>query len=100
MIFWYFRFEGRFVNGSPKYGLKSVFSSCLVPVSVYRRAKIKFLETLRQEGIELIEIIEHFAIDEEELDPQDDQNAFWIKWYREAKSLGKPILDKYHVYDE
>lgn len=99
MKFWYFRFEGRFLEGSPEYGCKQVFSSCMVPVSVYRRAKSAFLRTLKEEGIELIELLEHFPVDGDQLDPEDGKNAFWIKWYEEAKRTSKPVIDNYHVYD-
>ena len=96
---WYFKFEGQFLDGSPEYGCKGVFSSCLVPVTVHRRAKAIFSQALKEQGIELIEILEHFEIDCEELDPEDEKNTFWIEWCKEAKTAGKALFDKYHVFD-
>jgi len=100
MTYWYFRFEGRFNDRSPEYGCKGVFSSCMVPASVHRRAKSAFLQSLKEEGIELIEILEHFAVDAEELDAADQANRFWIEWYEKTKKAGKPVFDKYQVFDE
>jgi hypothetical protein len=100
MKYWYFKFEGEFPQGSPEHGYKGIFSSCLVPESNYQRAKAMFLQALKENDIKLIEIIEYFAVDEEELDPEDEQNTFWINLYNETKRKKGPVFDKWHVFDE
>lgn len=100
MKFWYFKFEGEFPKGSPEHGYKGVFSSCLVPESNYQKAKSVFLRALRENDINLVEVMEHFAVDGEELDPEDDHNTFWIKWYNETKKKKELIFDKWHVFNE
>ena len=59
-----------------------------------------FLQALKENDIKLIEIIEYFAVDEEELDPEDEQNTFWINLYNETKRKKGPVFDKWHVFDE
>lgn len=100
MQIWYFRFEGRFKEESKIDGCKGVFSSCLVPDSNYNRAKTIFLSSLKKKAIDLIEIIEFFDIDGEELDPNDEKNSFWIKWYQETMKEKTVIFDTYHVFDD
>jgi len=100
MRFWYFKFEGRFLKGSPEHNCKGVFSGCLVPVSNYKRAKKMFLRALKENEIELVETIEHFDVNGEELDPEDKQNTFWIRWYKQAEKSQKPVFDKWHVFDD
>lgn len=97
---WYFKFEGKFQEGSPKYGYEGVFSSSLVPQNNYRKAKSIFLQALKDNKIELVEILEYFAVDDEELDPEDGQNTFWIKWCKQAKKRGDIVFDKWHVFND
>jgi len=59
-----------------------------------------FLHALKENKIDLVEILEHFSVDGEELDPQDDKNKFWIKWYNKAKKKSKPAFDKWQVFDD
>jgi hypothetical protein len=100
MNYWYFKFEGRFPKGSPEHGYKGVFSSCLVPESDYEKAKSMFLEALKENKLDLVDAIEHFSVDGEELDPEDEQNTLWITWYQEAKKKKRPVFDKWHVFNE
>lgn len=100
MKYWYFKFEGQFPKGSPEHGYKGVFSSCLVPESNYEKAKSMFLRALKKNEIDLLDLMEHFSVDGEQLDPEDEQNTFWIKWYNEAKAKKEPVFDKWHVFSE
>ena len=100
MNFWYFKFEGRFKQHSPRYGCKGVFSGCLVPEESYEKAHILFLNALEENDIELVEINESFDVNGAELDPEDENNDFWIDWYNETKSAGEVVFDKWHVFDE
>jgi len=100
MTYWYFKFEGRFSDPTAHLACGGVFSGCLVPERVYRRARAIFLQSLREEGIELVETMEHFRVDGEELDPSDPLNEFWISWYERTKTAGKPVFDTYHIFPE
>jgi hypothetical protein len=99
MSFWYFRFEGRFREGSPTYGCKGVFSSCVVPESNFQRAKARFDRALARNKIDLIGILESFDVDGDELDPEDERNALWIKWCDQAKKRKRVVFDKWHVFE-
>jgi hypothetical protein len=100
MKFWYFKFEGEFTKGSPEYGYHGVISSCFIPESNYQKARAIFMRALEGNEIKLVEILEHFSVDGEELDPKDKDNKFWIKWYKEAKKKKAPVFDKWHVFNE
>jgi len=97
---WYFRFEGKFKKGDPTFGCRGLFSSCLVPKNNYRKAESAFLRALNDNEIDLLKVIECFDIDEEDLDPEDAANTFWIEWCKETIRERKPIFDKWHVFDE
>lgn len=99
MNYWYFRFEGRFPKGSPEHGCKGVFSSCLVPEANYENAKLMFLHALKENEIELLELIEHFSVNGDELDSTDEKNTFWIKLYNDARKEKEPVFDAWHVFD-
>jgi len=96
--YWYFRFEGRFEEGAPDYSSMGVFSNCCVPRRNYQKARSMFVRALKQNQIELIEILEHSAVDAEELDPDDSRNTFWIELYEEAKKERKAAFHTYHLY--
>ena len=98
--YWYFKFEGRFPQGSPEHGCRGVFSGCLVPVSSKSVAETRFKEALAEEGVELVAVEESFPIDGSELDPGDPDNAFWIEWYDETHARNRPTFDKFHVFDD
>lgn len=100
MNYWYFKFEGQFKEGSPEYGCKGVFSSCLIPEGSYTKARSLFLRALEKNGIDLSEVLECFEVDGDALDPQDEQNTFWIDWYNKAQKERAPVFDKWHVFDD
>ncbi len=98
MKFWYFRFEGKFAEDSPEYPNENVISSCLIPISDYTKGRSIFIDALASRNINLIEIVEFFAIDAEELDSEDELNDFWIEWYKETKALGTPVFEKMYLF--
>jgi hypothetical protein len=100
MKYWYFKFEGEFRKDSSEFGGMGVFSSCLVPESNLRIAKSLFFTALRGCEIDLVDVIEQFTIDGNELDPRDERNGFWIAWYNEVKAKGELLFDPWHVFDK
>lgn len=100
MNYWYFSFEGKFIEGSPQFGCGGVFSNCLVPESDYEKAKRYFLRSLNEERIDLVKIGKEFEINGDELDPSDEINTFWIEIYNRAKKEGRPVYDKWQVFDD
>lgn len=100
MKYWYFKFEGEFRKGAPEYGGNGVFSSCLVPESKLQTAKSLFLTALSGCEIDLVEVIENFTVDGNELDPKDERNSFWIEWCNEVKAKGEPLFDPWHVFEK
>ncbi len=54
---------------------------------------------LEKEKIRLLDLIEEYPVDGENLDPQDEENQFWISWYRRAKISQTVEFDKWHIYD-
>jgi hypothetical protein len=98
MLFWYFKFEGRFTRNSPEFG-KGIFSQCLVPENDFDKAKPSFLNSLKVNHIEVIEVLQEFAFDANLLDSDDQTNKFWIKFYREAQLSDKPVFDIWHLYE-
>jgi hypothetical protein len=85
MKFWYFRFEARFLAGHEEKG-KGISSGCVVPNSNKQESENALVEALRQNGAELISILEAFAYIGNELDPSDERNKLWIRWYKKADS--------------
>jgi hypothetical protein len=100
MKFWHFHFEGKFNGGDSKNAGLVVFSSCLVPQSDFEVAQTMFLMKLKRNFIDLVEVIESFDVNGEELDPSDPVNTFWIDWYKRCRLAKEPILDVLHVIDE
>lgn len=97
MRYWYYSFEGVFTEKSINFG-DGVFSNCLIPESNHQKAKKMFLSTLKENQIYLIEIIDYFSIDGEELDPEDENNSFWIELYKKTQTENKPVFDTWHLF--
>ena len=100
MKFWCFHFEGYFEEDAPEYANQGVFSECLVEADNYNNAEYAFLEALTERKINLIEIEENFPIDNDpdEMDPENDDNLFWIEWCEEVEMTGKPSFEKFMLY--
>ena len=98
MEFWYFKFEGRFKCTSSEYG-KGLFSGCLIPESNYMSAKLSFLNFLKENQIKIVDIVNEFSVDGTLLDPKDVNNTFWINFYKESKTVNKPVFDVWHLYE-
>lgn len=97
MKFWYFNYEGVFREGAPEFG-NGVFSSILVPESDFQKARALFRRRLEDDQIELLQTIEYFSVEAEELDPSDTDNEFWIEWYERARKSGEMESDVWHMY--
>ncbi len=97
MKFWYFNYEGVFEQGATEHG-NGVFSSVLVPESDFQKARSKFRRRLAEDQIELVETIEYFSVDAEELDASDPDNEFWIDWHDRALKSGEIESDIWHLY--
>lgn len=98
MKFWCFNFEGYFSKDSSEYPEEGVYSWCLVPADNYLNAEFSFFEALTERKINLIEIIEHFPVDTEEMDLEDKDNLYWIEWCEETEMAGKPTFEAFDLY--
>jgi hypothetical protein len=98
MKFWCFHFEGYFSKDSLEYPEEGVFSWCLVPKSNYLDAEFNFLEALAERKINLIEIIEDFLVDMEDMDMEYKNNLYWIEWCEETEMAGKPTFEVFDLY--
>jgi hypothetical protein len=97
MKFYYFEFEGRFRNSVPATG---VFSSCIVPESERDAAEKCMLAALGEEGIEFIGLQDEFVVDDEELDPDEDNNAYWLSWHEEVARTRGVVFAPWQTYPE
>lgn len=97
MKYWYFNYEGEFMKESPERG-NGVFSSILVPESDFQKARAKFRRRLKEDQIELVETIDYFSVDADELDPSDTDNLVWIEWHERASKSGDLESDVWHIY--
>lgn len=100
MKFWCFCFEGAFTSDAPEYPNKGVFSECLVQADNYIDAEFDFLQALTERKIKLLEIQENFPIDNdpEQMDPENENNLFWIEWCEEVEMAGKPSFEAFNLY--
>jgi len=100
MKFWCFSFEGYFAENALENAGKGVFSECLVQAGNYNEAEFIFLEALAEKGINLIEISEEFPVDNDpdEMDPENEDNLFWIEWCEEVEMSGKPSFEAFNMY--
>lgn len=100
MKFWYFYFEGYFSNDAAENAGFGVFSECLVQSDNENDAEFKFLEALSEQKINLIEIEESFPLDNspEEMDPENEDNLYWIEWCEEVEITGKAVFQTFNLY--
>ena len=100
MKFWCFHFEGYFSDNAPEYSNEGVFSECLVQADNKNDADFAFFEALFKRGINLIEISEEFPIDNDpnEMDPENQDNIFWIEWCEEVEMTGNPSFEAFNLY--
>ena len=100
MKFWHIDFEGQFTKDSLEYPNEPFFSSCLIQADDYTNAEFIFLQALSERKIKLIEIGENFLVDTDpsEMDYENEDNLFWIKWCEEVELNGKPSFDTFNLY--
>ncbi len=100
MKFWCFYFEGYFSDDAPEYASEGVFSECLVQSDNYIDAEFAFLKALSERKINLIKITEEFSMDNSpnEMNPENEDNLFWIEWCEEVELSGKPSFEEFHLY--
>jgi len=100
MKFWCFCFEGYFEDDAPECASQGVFSECLVQANNYNDAEFTFLKALTERKINLIEIQEHFPMDNDpdEMDPENEDNLFWIEWCEEVEITGRPSFEEFLLY--
>ena len=100
MKFWCFCFEGYFEDDAPEYSSQGVFSECLVQADNYNDAEFAFLKALSERKINLIEIQEDFSMDNDpdEMDPENEDNLFWIEWCEEVEMTRKPSFEAFNLY--
>jgi hypothetical protein len=100
MKFWCFSFEGAFADDAPEYSGQGVFSECLVQADNYNDAEFAFLKALTERKINLLEIQEHFPMDNnpDEMDPENEDNLYWIEWCEEVEITGKPSFEEFKLY--
>ena len=79
-------------------GCAGVFSSCLVPTPDPKEADIEFREQLSALKVTLVELLESFPVDGDELDPNDPINKFWIEWCNEVREKGCVLFDTWHYW--
>ena len=100
MKFWCFHFEGAFAEDAPEHSSSGVFSECLVQADDYNDAEFTFLKALAERKINLIEIQEDFPVDTDpdEMDPENEDNLFWIEWCEEVEMTGKASFEAFNLY--
>lgn len=100
MKFWCFYFEGYFEDDAPEYAGQGVFSECLVKADNKNDADFTFFEALNERKINLIEISEDFPVDNDpnEMDRENEDNLFWVKWCEEVEITGKPSFEAFNLY--
>lgn len=98
MNFWCIYFEGLFAKDSRDYPNQPFFSGCLIQADSCIDAEDKFLLALSERKVILIEIGEKIDINTNDLDLEDEDNLFWIKWCEEVEKTGKPMFDTFHLY--
>lgn len=70
----------------------------MIPEANFQRARSQFLRALDAADITLLEIMDYFSVDGDNLDPTDPTNTFWIDWYHQTKKIMEPDFDVFHVY--
>ncbi len=98
MKFWCFHFEGVFTKDCLEYSEEGVFSSCLIFADNYDDAKSGFSQALIDKKIDLIEVSEHFPVDTDDIDLEDEENLYWIKRCEETKMAGKATFESFELY--
>jgi hypothetical protein len=100
MKFWCFYFEGYFGDDATEYPNQGVFSECLVQADNYNDAEFSFLKALTERKINLLEIEEDFPIDNDpnEMDPENEDNLYWIEWCEEVEMTGKSSFEAFNLY--
>lgn len=97
---WYFLFEGIFRNRSPKYNLKGVYSSAMVPAESKKVAKHELQKALKEYEIELVKIEDQFIFDPCDYDRDDPDNITWFSLFDEATRFKRVIFTPWEVFDD
>ena len=95
--FWKFNFNGRFKKTASENAGREFYSNCFVPEAAKERAKRDFLVALQAEEIELISIDEEMSLRGDDIDFDDDENLYWIQFYREMEREGQAVFDVFHI---
>ena len=99
MKFWYFLFEGVFDDCSSENNEKGVCSSVLLPAISEAEARELLINSLKDEGIKLIQVDDFFQWDVNDIDMEDENNVPWIEWYEEVQKMKAPVFTPWQVFE-
>ena len=99
MVFHYFSFEGRFKEPDPEFGCIGVCTSCLVPEESHQKATMLFREALDFKGVIFLRMLEEFLVNDDLLDPEDEEHAEWIELCAFTKERSTVVFNEMNVFD-